>query len=93
MFVAASGTKLLLRQYSIAFKKSGTTVPLTALSEVGPRIDFSVRRTRPAPEELHSQSMKAAKTEKKKVCAITDSCCDTCVLMVALLLCKQRWHC
>lgn len=66
MFVAASGTKLLMRQYSIAFKKSGTTVPLTQLTEVGPRIDFSVRRTRPAPEELHSQSMKAAKTEKKK---------------------------
>ena len=67
MFVAASGTKLLLRQYSIAFKKSGTTVPRTELTEMGPRIDFAVRRTRPAPEELHNQSMKQAKTEKKKV--------------------------
>ena len=67
MFVAASGTKLLLRQYSIGFKKSGTTTPRTELTEMGPRIDFTVRRTRPAPEELHNQSMKQAKTEKKKV--------------------------
>lgn len=86
MFVAASGTKLLLRQYSIAFKKSGTTIPRTELTEMGPRIDFAVRRTRPAPEELQNQSMKQAKTEKKKVQTCHCICAVTSVVVTAALM-------
>lgn len=69
MFVAAAGKKLLLRQYSVGFKKSGTQVPRTELTEMGPRIDFSVRRCKPAPEEILTQSMKQPKLDKKKVCS------------------------
>lgn len=68
MFVAATGNRLLLRQYAIAFKKSGALVPRTELAEIGPRIDFSIRRSRGAPGEIQTQSMKQPKLEKKKVC-------------------------
>ena len=83
MFVAASGTKLFLRQYSIAFKKSGTTIPRTELTEMGPRIDFAVRRTRSAPEELQNQSMKQ---EKKKVQTRHCICAVTSVAVTATLM-------
>lgn len=67
MFVAATGNRLLLRQYAIAFKKSGAQVPRTELAEIGPRIDFSIRRSRGAPDEIQTQSMKQPKLDKKKV--------------------------
>lgn len=66
MFVAATGNRLLLRQYAIAFKKSGAQVPRTELAEIGPRIDFSIRRSRAAPDEIQTQSMKQPKLDKKK---------------------------
>ncbi len=67
MFVAATGNRLLLRQYAIAFKRSGAQVPRTELAEIGPRIDFSIRRSRGAPNEILTQSMKQPKLDKKKV--------------------------
>ena len=67
MFVAATGNQLLLRQYAIAFKKSGAQVPRTELTEMGPRMDFSIRRSRGAPDEIQTQSMKQPKLDKKKV--------------------------
>ena len=63
----AVGKQLLFRQYAIAFKKSGALVPRTQLAEIGPRFDFSIRRSRAAPEELQTQSMKQPKVDKKKV--------------------------
>lgn len=67
IFVVATGKQLLFRQYAIAFKKSGAQVPRTELAEIGPRFDFSIRRSRAAPEEIQTQSMKQPKVEKKKV--------------------------
>lgn len=67
IFVVATGKQLLFRQYAIAFKKSGAQVPRTELAEIGPRIDFSIRRSRAAPDEIQTQSMKQPKVEKKKV--------------------------
>lgn len=66
IFVVATGKQLLFRQYAIAFKKSGAQVPRTELAEIGPRFDFSIRRSRAAPEEIQTQSMKQPKVEKKK---------------------------
>lgn len=77
MFVAATGNRLLLRQYAIAFKKSGAQVPRTELAEIGPRIDFSIRRSRAAPDEIQTQSMKQPKLDKKKVsqyCQVAAKC-------------------
>ena len=65
--VVAAGKQLLFRQYAIAFKKSGAQVPRTELAEIGPRFDFSIRRSRAAPDEIQTQSMKQPKVEKKKV--------------------------
>lgn len=65
--VIAAGKQLLFRQYAIAFKKSGAQVPRTELAEIGPRFDFSIRRSRAAPDEIQTQSMKQPKVEKKKV--------------------------
>ncbi len=73
MFVAATGNRLLLRQYAIAFKKSGAQVPRAELAEIGPRIDFSIRRSRGAPDEIQTQSMKQPKLDKKKVGSIVCS--------------------
>lgn len=64
--VIATGKQLLFRHYSIALKKSGAQVPRTELAEVGPRFDFSVRRSRAAPDEFQTQSMKQPKIDKKK---------------------------
>ena len=65
--IVAAGKQLLFRQYAIAFKKSGAQVPRTELAEIGPRFDFSIRRSRAAPDEIQTQSMKQPKIEKKKV--------------------------
>lgn len=65
--VVAAGKQLLFRQYAIAFKKSGAQVPRTELAEIGPRFDLSIRRSRAAPDEIQTQSMKQPKVEKKKV--------------------------
>ena len=76
IFVVATGKQLLFRHYSIAFKKSGAQVPRSELTEMGPRFDFSLRRSRAAPEEIQAQSMKQPKIEKKKVGSnhLTPSC-------------------
>ena len=67
IFIVATGKQLLFRQYAIAFKKSGAQVPRTELAEIGPRLDFTVRRSRAAPDEIQTQAMKQPKVEKTKV--------------------------
>lgn len=59
--------QLLLRQYVIKFKKSGTRTPRVELSEMGPRLDLSVRRHRPPPHEVEKEAMKQPQLGKKKV--------------------------
>ena len=79
IFVVATGKQLLFRQYAIAFKKSGAQVPRTELAEIGPRFDFSIRRSRAAPDEIQTQSMKQPRVEKKKV-GFPHEWCTLCVL-------------
>ena len=68
IFVTPQNSKLLLlRQYSIVFKKSGTRIPRVELAEMGPSLNLSIRRTREAPTELANESMKQAKVAKRKV--------------------------
>ncbi|GIL57190.1 hypothetical protein Vafri_12488 [Volvox africanus] len=66
MAVAMDDCRLQLRQYSIRFKKSGTRIPRVALTEMGPRIVFSVRRYRLPPSDLQQEAMKQPKLGKKK---------------------------
>ena len=72
MFVTAVDKKLLLRQYHIQLKRSGTKVPRVELLEMGPSLDLTVRRTRPAPEDLMKEALKLPKLTAKKVAPHAD---------------------
>ena len=67
MAVAAAGDKLLLRQYTIKLKKSGTRVPRVALREMGPSLDLAIRRLRAPPSELEKEACRQPKLGKKTV--------------------------
>ena len=67
MAVAASETKVLLRQYVIKLKKSGTKVPRIALTEMGPVLDLVVRRHRAAPADLEKEACRQPLLGKRKV--------------------------
>lgn len=76
ILVTALDRRLLLRQYSITFKRSGTTVPRVQLAEAGPLLDLSLRRSREAPADLASQALQRPKVAKKKVAA---GSCHACL--------------
>jgi len=67
MATAVEPTKVLLRQYTIKLKKSGTKIPKVALREMGPSLDLSVRRSRTPPAELEKEACRQPKMGKKKV--------------------------
>ena len=66
IFVTALEAKLLLRQYRIALKKSGTRIPRVELQEMGPSLDLSLRRVREAPPDLMAEALKQPKMTAKK---------------------------
>ncbi|VDK58306.1 unnamed protein product [Anisakis simplex] len=53
--------KLLLRTYRVCLKKSATLLPRIELIEMGPRIDFSVQRTKLASDDLFKTALKQPK--------------------------------
>jgi len=65
--VGADGA-LLFRHYSIHMKKSGGRVPRVELEEVGPSIDFVIRRHQFGEESLRKESLRKPKelNPKKK---------------------------
>jgi len=63
--VGEEGT-ILFRHYAIQMKKSGTRVPLVVLEEVGPSLDFVVRRHQFGAEQLRSLSLQKPKELKPK---------------------------
>jgi hypothetical protein len=64
--VATGEKRILLRQYAIRLKRSGTKVPRASLSEMGPRLDFALRRCKPAPADLEAEALKQPAGLKKK---------------------------
>ena len=46
----------MMRSYKIILKKSGQRTPRIELSEIGPSIDFSIRRTKIASKDLYKLS-------------------------------------
>lgn len=71
IMVVATGTgeddcHVLFRPYHISLKKSGTRVPAVELSEMGPRIDWKVGRTREANHDLMKQAMRVPKELHKR---------------------------
>ncbi|KAK9731316.1 Brix domain [Popillia japonica] len=65
-FTAANG-KVLLRSYKILLKKSGCRTPRIELDEIGPRIDFTIRRSKLPSEDLMKQACRKPKELKKTV--------------------------
>lgn len=63
---ALENKEVLFRQYSVILKKSGTKFPRIELQEVGPHMDWKIRRVKPASEELMNQSLKVPKAATKQ---------------------------
>uniref|UniRef100_A0A0N5ARI4 Ribosome production factor 2 homolog n=1 Tax=Syphacia muris TaxID=451379 RepID=A0A0N5ARI4_9BILA len=65
---------LFFRVYKACLKKSGTTTPRIELLEIGPRITFSVQRTKLATDSLFKSALKQPKqlTVKKRKNMSTD---------------------
>lgn len=57
-FTLTDDNQILMRSYKIALKKSGLKTPRIEVNEIGPSIDFSVRRTKIASEDLYKLSRK-----------------------------------
>lgn len=67
--VAAEGEQVLMRSYKVLLKKSGARVPRIEVEEMGPRVDFTLRRAKLAAEDLMRQALRTpreAKVGKKK---------------------------
>lgn len=70
-FTLTDDNQILMRSYKIALKKSGLKTPRIEVHEIGPNIDFSVRRTKIAAEDLYKLARKQPKqlkpTQKKNI--------------------------
>nr|XP_033795624.1 ribosome production factor 2 homolog isoform X2 [Geotrypetes seraphini] len=64
-FTALNG-KIFMRSYKVLLKKSGCRTPRIELEEMGPSLDFTVRRTHLASDDLYKLSLKQPKTLKQK---------------------------
>ena len=62
----ATETEVFMRGYKIVLKKSGTRTPRIELEEMGPNIDFVLRRTRLASDDLYKDACKKPKGGKPK---------------------------
>ncbi|KAF2885258.1 hypothetical protein ILUMI_20924 [Ignelater luminosus] len=68
-FTATPEGKILFRSYKVLLKKSGCRTPRIELEEIGPRLDFTLRRSKLSSEDLLKQACqkpKALKVIKKK---------------------------
>jgi len=65
VLVAEANDKVYFRQCVMKFKKSGTRVPRVELTEMGPSVNITLRRHRPAAVELEKEAMKAPPHSKK----------------------------
>lgn len=63
---ATSSNRVFLSHCGLRLKKSGTSVPRMELVEVGPSMDFVVRRHRLPNDSLRKEAMKTAREQPKK---------------------------
>ncbi|XP_048768209.1 ribosome production factor 2 homolog [Ostrea edulis] len=66
LITAAAGGKILLRNYRVLLKKSGSRTPRVELEEIGPSLDLVIRRTKLASDDLYKRALKQPKTIKPK---------------------------
>jgi ribosome production factor 2 len=68
-FTLVDDLSIMMRSYKILLKKSGIRTPRIELEEIGPAIDFSIRRTKIASKDLYKMSHRKPaelKVTKKK---------------------------
>lgn len=63
-FTVTEDMKILMRSYKIQLKKSGLKTPRIELAEIGPSMDWEVRRTKIASEDLYKLAKKQPKQLK-----------------------------
>ncbi|CAK1585496.1 unnamed protein product [Parnassius mnemosyne] len=63
-FTATDDGSIYFRSYRILLKKSGQRTPRVELEEIGPSIDFKLRRTKLASDDLYKESCKIPKELK-----------------------------
>ncbi|CAH2002795.1 unnamed protein product [Acanthoscelides obtectus] len=72
-FNATADGKIHLRSYKIMLKKSGQRTPRVELEEIGPRVDFRLRRSKLPDEDLMREACRKPKelkvTKKKNISA------------------------
>jgi len=66
IMIAAANNVISLRTYRIELKKSGSKVPRVELVNIGPNVDFTLRRTKLASDDLFKRSLKVPKEAKIK---------------------------
>ncbi|XP_016941694.3 ribosome production factor 2 homolog [Drosophila suzukii] len=78
-FTVTDDMNILMRSYRILLKKSGQRTPRIELEEIGPSVDFAIRRTKIASEDLYKQARKQPKQLKvgKKKNISTDALGNT----------------
>lgn len=62
----AANERVYMRSYRILLKKSGTRTPRVELEEIGPSVDFLMRRNKLASEDLFKAACKKPKALKAK---------------------------
>ncbi|CRK97264.1 CLUMA_CG010660, isoform A [Clunio marinus] len=70
-FTVVDDLTIMIRSYKILLKKSGLRTPRIELEEIGPSIDFTIRRTKIASKDLyklaHKKPVELKVTKKKNV--------------------------
>ncbi|XP_059057412.1 ribosome production factor 2 homolog [Achroia grisella] len=64
-FTATDDGMIYLRSYRILLKKSGQRTPRIELDEIGPSIDFKLRRTKLAADDLYKEACRVPKESKQ----------------------------
>lgn len=54
------------RHYAVQFMRSGTKIPNVKLHEIGPRMNWEIRRVKSAGEDIQKQAMKKPKIRKSQ---------------------------
>lgn len=57
---------ILFRQYAPRYKKSGTKIPRVEMEEMGPRLDFELRRTKTPAVDLEKEACTQPQVAPKK---------------------------
>lgn len=63
---ASQEGKIYFRVYMVRLKKSGTRLPRVELEEMGPSVDFELRRFQAASKEVMHEALKVPRTLKPK---------------------------